>query len=221
MAKASPAQREAALKLLPPQRALQLARRERPWWFHGRSDQQVPDGDWWRWWLILAGRGWGKTRTGGECAAQWAKRYPGSRGALIAPTFSDGRDTMVEGESGILSFTDFTQLRGGSISTGWNRSLGELYWANDSRAKVFSSEQPFRLRGPQHHWLWGDEPAYWRDGAKGTAKDSTFSNANISLRLPPLPSWPRDFRPRGVLTTTPRLVSRDDIEPRTGRPAGT
>lgn len=203
-ARATVAQRQEALKRLPKERQLELARGARPWWFWGRSDQFAPAGDW-RWWLILAGRGWGKTRTGAEQSAQWAKRYPGSRGALVAPTFSDGRDTMVEGVSGLLSFTDFTQLRGGSIESGWNRSMGELFWANGSRAKVFSSEQPFRLRGPQHHWTWGDEPAYWRDVAAGTAKDSTFSNLNISLRLPPLPGW-TGYRPRGVLTTTPRLV---------------
>lgn len=204
-AKSSPEVRAIALQRMGRHKALQLARGQRPWWFHGRSDQQMPTGDW-RWWLILAGRGWGKTRTGGECAGGWARRYPASRGALIAPTFADGRDTMVEGDSGLLSFTDASQLRGGSISSGWNRSLGELFYANGSKAKVFSSEQAFRLRGPQHHWVWGDEPAYWRDVAAGTAKDSTFSNANIGLRLPARPGWTNDYRPRGVLTTTPRLV---------------
>ena len=59
---------------------------------------------------------------------------------------------MVEGESGLLTCLDDTELRGGSAETAWNRSLGELYMANGSRFKTFSSEKPARLRGPQHHF---------------------------------------------------------------------
>lgn len=134
------------------------------------------------------------------------RRYPGSRAALVAPTFSDGRNTMVEGVSGMLSSVSFTELRGGSFETGWNRGSGELYFANGSQAQVFTSERPFRLRGPQHHFCWAEESSYWIDAYKGTAKDSTFSNMNIGLRLPPLAGWDADYRPMGVFTMTPRLV---------------
>jgi len=176
-----------------------------PWWLMRRPEQHEPGGDW-RFWLIMAGRGFGKTRTGAETCAAWARRYPGARIALVAITFGDGRDTMVEGDSGLLSVLDPAELRGGQVPTAWNRSLGELFLANGTVLKIFSSEKPRQLRGPQHHFVWGDEPSYWVDADKGTAKDSTFSNLNFGLRLPPRKGWDRAYRPRAVLTCTPRRV---------------
>lgn len=204
-AASTPAARKRALGLLTVEQQRDIATGH-PWWFYGRSDQQPPPGADWRWWLVNAGRGFGKTRTGGEWSTDRARRYPNSRCALIAPTYADFRDTMVEGESGILSFTDFTQLRGGSLRSGWNRSIGELYFANGSRFRGFASAEPWRLRGPQHHTVWGDEPAYWKDAPAGVIKDTTFFNANVGLRLPARPGWPEDYRPAGCLTTTPRFV---------------
>jgi phage terminase large subunit-like protein len=201
--------RAAALWALGAERQAELAQAahtgQRPWWFVGRSDQFEPSGDW-RYWVINAGRGWGKTRTGGEQTLAKMRRYRGARVACIAPTYGDGRDTMIEGVSGMLSCLSPTELRGGSIENGWNRSNGELFFANGSKAQIFSSERPFRLRGPQHHFLWGDEPSYWLDVNSGTAKDSTFSNANIGLRLPPHSDWDDHYRPTGIFTMTPRLV---------------
>lgn len=175
------------------------------WWFVGRPEQMAPPGRW-RWWLICAGRGWGKTRTGAEWCAAKARRYKGARIALVAPTFADARDTMVEGESGLLSVLHPSELRGGTVESAWNRSMGELFLANGSRFKVYTSEKPRQLRGPQHHFAWGDEPAYWNDVEQGTAKDSTWSNLNFGLRLPPRLGWDRDYVPQAVLTTTPRRV---------------
>ncbi len=185
----------------------------RPWWCdqpdcdgkphegwplkHARTNQRPPLGDWLVH-LILAGRGFGKTRSGAEWAKQQAIQLPGSRGALIAATWADGRDTMVEGESGLLAVLPPSALRGGSAATAWNRSLGEVYLANGSRLKVFTSEKPGRLRGPQHHYAWGDEPAEWQDAPDGTAKDTTWSNLMFGLRLGP--------HPRVVLTGTPKPV---------------
>lgn len=177
------------------------------WWFIGRPEQFAPSG-FWRWWLISAGRGFGKTRSGAEWSAAKARKYPGARIALVAVSYADGRDTMVEGDSGLLSVLHPSELRGGTIEAAWNRSLGELFLANGSRFKIYSSERPRQLRGPQHHFVWGDEPAYWNDADKGTGKDSTFSNVNIGLRLRPPRNglWDREYRPQGVLTTTPRRV---------------
>lgn len=176
-----------------------------------------PDCPAWFIWLIMAGRGWGKTRTGGERAAEWGREYPGIRVALVAATFADGRDTMVEGESGLLSIFNAQELRGGSIDAAWNRSLGELFLANGSRYKVFSSEKPRQLRGPQHHCAWGDEPAFWQDADDGTAKDTTFTNLRIGTRLPPIKTWPKTFHSEIVLTTTPKpcalLKSRNPSAP--------
>lgn len=171
------------------------------WANWARDDQLAPGGDWLTW-LILAGRGWGKTRTGAEYAKdgnpQALLRLPGARWALVAETFSDGRDTMVEGESGLLSILPPSALRGGTISTAWNRSLGELYLANGSKAKIYASERPGQLRGPQHHGAWGDEPAKWKDAHKGDTDDTTWSNLMLGLRL--------GTDPRCILTTTPKRV---------------
>lgn len=203
-----PKKRAVWMSRLSVERVVELTYRlARPWWWESRPEQREPTGVR-RWWLILAGRGWGKTRTGAEWIVQKARDHPGSRCGLIAATFGDGRDTMVEGESGLLSVLEPQELRGGTIDLAWNRSLGELFMANGSRFKVYSSERPRQIRGPQFHYIWGDEPAYWNDSSKtcGTLH-TTFNNANFALRLPALPTWPDTaaWEPQGVLTTTPRM----------------
>lgn len=168
---------------------------------HARANQVHPAGDWLVW-LMLAGRGFGKTRAGAEEAKdgyeQSLLRLRDARWALVAETFADGRDTMIEGESGLLSILPPSALRGGNVSDAWNRSLGELYLSNGSKAKIYSSETPGKLRGPQHHGAWGDEPAKWKDAHKGDGEDTTWSNLLLGLRLGP--------DPRCVLTTTPKRV---------------
>lgn len=163
---------------------------------HARATQNPPAGGW-AWWLVMAGRGYGKTRTGAEWSKDWLLAAP-VRVALVARTFADGRDVMVEGESGLLGVLPASALKGGTRSTAWNRSMGELYLANGSLAKVYSSERPASLRGPQHHYAWGDEPAHWLDAHKGDADDSTWSNLNLGLRL--------GTQPQGILTSTPKRV---------------
>ena len=178
---------------------------EATWAEVARPEQLPPPGDW-QTWLILAGRGWGKTRTGAEYIADLARTYPGARIALVAATFADGRDTMVEGESGLLAVLDDSELKGGNQDEAWNRSMGELFMKNGSRFKIYSSERPRQLRGPQHHFAWCDEAAAWLDAAKGTSKDTTWSNLLFGLRLPGQKTWPAGYRTRIVVTTTPRPV---------------
>lgn len=138
----APFSRELFDKLSLPQ---QLALGARAKWISlARPNQLTPIGKW-AVWLMLAGRGFGKTRAGAEDVVWYANRNPGSRIAVVAPTYSDARDTCVEGESGILSITPKQ-----CIDT-WNRSMGELVLANESRFKLFGAEEPDRLRGPQHH----------------------------------------------------------------------
>lgn len=149
-----------------------------------RINQRTPPGDWYAW-LILAGRGWGKTRTGAEDQAHFALSQPGSRLAVVAPTYADARDTCVEGESGLLSVIPPPCVRD------WNRSLGELVLANGSRFKLFSADEPERLRGPQHHRAWCDELAAWKH-------PEAFDQLLFGLRL--------GERPRVVVTTTPKPV---------------
>lgn len=158
-------------------------------------------------WLLLAGRGFGKTRSAAEWCAAKARRYPGSRIALVATTIADARDTMVEGESGLLACFSRDELRGGTEDGAWNRSMGELYLDNGSRFKTFSSEKPWRLRGPQWHFAWGDESAFWKDAYKGTITDTTWMNLTIATRLPPRSGWDDGFRTQIVVATTPRPVA--------------
>ena len=164
------------------------------WHSQAREAQRIPAGDWLAW-LILAGRGFGKTRTGAETVSEWAQQGAGQRFALVGQTFGDARDVMVEGESGLLAVLPPSAMRGGSVSTAWNRSLGELFFSNGAKAKVFSSEKPGQLRGPQHHKAWVDEPAKFRDAAKGDALDTTVNNLMLGLRL--------GHKPQVVVTGTP------------------
>lgn len=152
------------------------------WLDLARSSQLTPDGGWYAW-LILAGRGWGKTRTGAEDMAYYALSNPGTRLAVLAPTAASARDVCAEGESGLLSIIPHEL-----VST-WNRSMGELNLVNGSRFKLYSADEPDRLRGPQHHRAWCDEIAAWR-------YPDAFDQLLLGLRL--------GDDPRVVITTTPR-----------------
>lgn len=171
------------------------------WISKARPQQLTPDGDW-ATWLILAGRGWGKTRTGAEDVAWYGLTNPGSRIAVIAPTYADARDTCIEGESGLRGIIPFS-----CIDT-WNRSLGELQLENGTRYKLFGAEEPDRLRGPQHHRGWCDELGAWR-------YPETWDQMLFGLRL--------GQSPRVIVTTTPKptsLVRRIAADPRTIKTTG-
>ncbi len=179
---------------------------KKPWREVARPEQLEPPGDWFVW-LLLGGRGVGKTRSAAEFILEKARRFPGARVALVGKTIGDARDTMVEGDSGILNCVSASELRGGSIDTAWNRSLGEIYFRNGTYAKTFSSEKPWRLRGPQFNFGWADESCFWADAHKGTNADTTWSNLTIATRLPASPGWPDDYRIQIVVATTPRPVA--------------
>lgn len=151
-----------------------------------RQEQLTPLGQWLTW-LLLAGRGFGKTRTASEDIAGFGLDYPGSRIAVVAETFSDGRDVCIEGESGLLSC-----LPRSSVAT-WNRSLGELVLENGTRYKIYSGDKPDQLRGPQHHRAWCDELAKYRYARE------TWQQLALGLRL--------GDRPQAIITTTPRPLS--------------
>ncbi|WP_338027990.1 DNA-packaging protein [Croceibacterium selenioxidans] len=142
----------------------------------------TPPGDW-RTWLLLAGRGFGKTRVGSEESAWLGVQNPGARIAVIAPTFQDARDTCIEGESGLLAVLPKT-----CVET-YNRSLGELILFNGTRYKLFSATEPERLRGPQHHFAWCDELAAFPDPA-------AWDQMLFGLRL--------GQHPQVIATTTPK-----------------
>ena len=166
-----------------------------------RPKQLTPKGDW-SIWLILAGRGWGKTLTGAQDMAWFALNNPDSRLAIVAPTFADGRDTCIEGESGLLSIMD------DKIIANYNRSLGEIVLHNGSRFKTFSADTPERLRGPQHHRVWCDELGSWK-------YSETWDQMMFGLRL--------GEHPKVIVTTTPKpiplikdLLKRKDTYTTTG-----
>lgn len=150
-----------------------------------RPKQLPPAGDW-RVWLVLAGRGFGKTRLGAEWVRAQAEQHPGCRIALVGRTAADVRDVIVEGESGLLA-----------VCPPWCRPVYEpsrrqLIWPNGAIAKTYSADEPDLLRGPQHHAALADELAAWK------RVDETWSNLMFGLRL--------GAAPRVVITTTPRPI---------------
>lgn len=157
------------------------------WLMEARVEQLPPPDDEWLVWLILSGRGWGKTRVGAEDTADYMLTHPGCRVAIVAPTFAAGKNVCVEGESGLLAVLP------DSVVQKWNRSEGLLLLTNGSQAQVYSSEEPERLRGPQHHRAWCDELAAWR------YLQDTWDMLLFGLRLP----W-GDESPRTIVTTTPK-----------------
>jgi len=133
--------------------------------------------------LILAGRGWGKTRTGAQDIAFYGLTKPNSRIAIVTPTFGDGRDTCIEGVSGLMGCLDPDSI------DNWNRSIGELTLKNGTIYKTFSSEQPDRLRGPQFHRAWCDELGSWKN-------PEAWDQLMFGLRL--------GVKPQVIITTTPK-----------------
>ena len=172
-----PAERQQALQSLTP---AELAELRYAWPLWARPEQLIPRGDW-RVWLCLAGRGWGKTRVGGETVRQWAKQYPFVN--IIGATTADVRDICVLGESGILACCP-PHERPEYVST--RRCLD---WPNGSRSLLFSADEADRLRGPQHSCLWLDELASWR------YQREVWDMAQFGLRLPPS---------RAIVSTTPK-----------------
>ncbi|MGN6058018.1 MAG: DNA-packaging protein [Sphingomicrobium sp.] len=151
-------------------------------WAH---DAQIAPGGGWRTWLLLAGRGFGKTRAGAEWINGIARARPGARIALVGATIADARAIMVEGVSGILNVA-----RGHGYRLRWEPSLGRLRWPNGSEAQLFSGDHADGLRGPEHDFAWCDELAKW-----GEAEEA-WMNLQMGLR--------RGTRPRALVTTTPR-----------------
>jgi len=150
------------------------------WELWGRPEQLAPQWNW-RTWLILAGRGWGKTRTGAEWVRKQAKLYPLVN--LIAATADDARDIMIEGESGIMAICPNGER------PEYKPSRRCLIWPNGAKSLIFTADEPERLRGKQHMKLWMDELASWR-------YVDSYDQAMFGLRL--------GDNPQTVVTTTPR-----------------
>lgn len=171
--------------------------RWRPWWCGNYGCDGKPHGDWtwrhargdqhpprkaWDTWIELSGRGAGKTRSGSEWTHKMTKRTGFL--ALVAPTAFDARNTMVEGESGLLATADPKN------PCTYEPSKARVTWANGARATLFSAEKANRLRGPQHGASWVDEACFMPNIVE------VWDNLQFGLRL--------GSNPRVHVTTTPK-----------------
>ena len=125
------------------------------WFKTQHKHQTLPPGEWWSIWLMLAGRGAGKTRTAAEQIAWWAYENPGTRWLVAAPTSADVRATCFEGDSGLMTVIPK------SLVADYNKTAHELRLTNGSLIKGIPASEPERFRGPQFHGGWCDELAAW------------------------------------------------------------
>ena len=154
-----------------------------PTWAH---PGQLPPEEAWRVCVMLAGRGFGKTRAGAEWVSAFARDHPGAAIALIGATVDEARAVMVEGPSGLLSVARAEERE----AMLWRPSRRRLVLASGAEAFLYSAANPESLRGPEHHIAWCDEFAKWRCAHKA------WDNLRLGLRL--------GEQPRALLTTTPR-----------------
>jgi phage terminase large subunit-like protein len=177
-------ERNAALEGMDPEHLLW------DWSVWGRPEQHAPEGDW-NVWLVLAGRGFGKTRLASEWVREQA-RYTTTgqrRFALVARTAGDVRDVIVEGESGIMNVTPPSE------KPLYEPSKRRLTWPNGNVASLFTADEPDSLRGPQFTHAWGDEIAAWRQ-TPDAAGMTAFDNLRVGTRL--------GTQPKILVTTTPK-----------------
>lgn len=170
-----------ALQWLTDEQAIAMLHTWKEW---ARPEQLPPAGDW-RYWMIQAGRGFGKTRSGAEWIRDQVENHGRRRIALVGRTAADVRDTMVEGESGLLA-----------CFPPWNKPIYEpskrrVTFSSGAIATTYSGEEPDQLRGPQHDCGWCDELAAWKYA-------DAWDQFLFGLRL--------GTDPRCVITTTPRPV---------------
>ena len=180
MASLSESQRKSLIESLTDEEA-EVLLYDWPKW--ARPNQLPPKGDW-DGWLVLAGRGWGKTRVGVEFVRAEVEAGRATRIALVAETSADGRDVIVEGESGLLA-----------VCPPWNKPIYEpskrrVTWPNGAFAVLYDAREPDQLRGPQHDLALLDELAKYRYA------QAVWDNLLPGLRLGTHPRW--------VATTTPR-----------------
>jgi predicted phage terminase large subunit-like protein len=173
------------------------------WLTRALKHQILPTGDWWSIWLMLAGRGAGKTRTAAEQIAWWAWSHKATRWLVAAPTSSDVRATCFEGDSGLL------QVIPPVLVADYNKALHELRLTNGSLIKGIPASEPERFRGPQFHGGWLDELAAWE------YLQEAWDQIQFGMRLKL-----ENMKTRLICTTTPKpkdliidLMSRegDDV----------
>jgi phage terminase large subunit-like protein len=167
-----------------------LRRLYHEWRWQAHRGQEEPPasagagpGDW-RVWLIMAGRGFGKTLAGAQWVTARAREHPGARIALIGATYQEVIDVMIEGPSGLIA------LARPDEPVRWERKRGVLTFASGAEARPYSARAAETLRGPEHDFAWCDELAKWKKG------DVAWDNLQMGMR--------RGDKPRTIVTTTPR-----------------
>ncbi len=172
-------------------------------WLKKARTKQLPPQENFFIWLILAGRGWGKTRTGAQDIALYALRNPNTISAVVAPTFGDLRRVCFNGPSGLNSIIPKECLDTSFGTEGYSSSLMEIRLWNGSRIVGYAAVNPERLRGPQFHRAWCDELAAWM-------YPDAFDQLMFGLRL--------GDNPQCLITTTPKpipiiknLIDREDV----------
>jgi phage terminase large subunit-like protein len=163
-------------------------------WASWAHDGQRPGREDWRQWLIMAGRGFGKTRAGAEYVWAFARDHPGAAIALVGATAEEARAVMVEGRSGLIAVARADERP----ALRWRPSLRRLTFPGGAVATLYSAANPESLRGPEHHLAWCDELAKWPRG------EAAWSNLQLGLRLQAGAGGAG--RPRALITTTPRSV---------------
>ncbi|HET7708377.1 MAG TPA: terminase family protein [Sphingomicrobium sp.] len=154
-------------------------------WAH--DGQLPPCEEGWSVWLMLAGRGFGKTRAGAEWIYDigWSRPV---RIALVGANIDEARRIMIEGAAGLLSIAKRWKHR-----LKWEPSKSELTWPRGTVATLYSGDNPDGLRGPEHAFAWCDELAKWRHAQE------SWDNLQMGLR--------GGIRPRALITTTPRPMA--------------
>jgi phage terminase large subunit-like protein len=167
------------------------------WKIHARPEQLIPEGEW-RIWMIMAGRGFGKTRTGAETIRHWVDSGQYRRIALIGDNMLNAEQVMIEGISGLLKCYPPGE------APVYERSKQRLVWKNGAVAELYAAEAYENLRGPQFDAAWIDEMAKFR------TPELVWDQLMLGLRL--------GKSPKCVITTTPRpsellerLSQRSDV----------
>ncbi|MDQ3079527.1 MAG: terminase family protein [Pseudomonadota bacterium] len=179
----TPAQQRAWIRKCRPQDLLVMDAAFEAW---AEAGQIAPSSEGWRVWLMMAGRGYGKTRAGAEWVHQLAMMGD-KRIALVGATIDEARGIMVEGVSGLIGIA-----RRKRVKIKWEPGLKRLTWPRGSVAELFSGDSPEGLRGPEHDFAWCDELAKWRH------PKAAWDNMQMGLR--------RGVRARALITTTPRPI---------------
>ena len=169
----------------------------KPWWYIGRPEQQEPEGNW-NVWLILSGRGWGKTRTGAEWLARQVLDNPTApdgaptQWAIIAPTFGDAKNICVEGPSGFIKALEHRGLVNNDDYI-YNKSSHKIIFKDGQKVHTFGADSPDAGRGLNLSGAWLDELAMWQ-----YPYETWTEGLAPALRI--------GERPRVVVTTTPKPI---------------